>query len=536
MKRTLPSYPILSAALAALSALGAFAAPPAGYYDSLEGLSGVNLKKAVKEIVADHKVISYGEAKPDDLFHPVDTATWTVFAKSDVRMINGDLCWWDMYSANNLRVKDGHEGLNIEHSVANSWWGGKTGSYPAYTDLHHLNPSNATANNSKSNYPMGVVGSASWTNDVSKVGTPKAGYGGGSNKVFEPYDSYKGDFARAFFYIFTAYDDIPWKTEDGYAQMYDPATDLLLQPWAYDMLLEWAKADPVSRKEADRNEAVFDYQFNRNPFIDCPELADHIWGGKQNEPFHYSLYAPGEDDETLYPGWDAAPVEMHFGQWVPVTSDDQLDETTDYYIASPTKNSAMTYTVVGSALNKCMQYVEHGLTTYPEVITAVPLDIATIRLQKAATGWYLAVYDENDDFQGYLSVSSKNSAKLVKSAAASCLARIDVAPDRTNIVFDVSGTDYTLQYNASSPRFAAYSSNQAPAQLYRLSDEVLSDPEEEDPGTNGVGATGIEENASETVIAIYDLNGRKMNAVSLQGLDKGIYIVVSNFGTKKIRK
>ena len=42
------------------------------------------------------------------------------------------------------------------------------------------------------------------------------------------------------------------------------------------------RQDPVSQKEIDRNNAVYEFQHNRNPFIDYPELAEYIWGDQQN--------------------------------------------------------------------------------------------------------------------------------------------------------------------------------------------------------------------------------------------------------------
>ncbi len=48
-----------------------------------------------------------------------------------------------------------------------------------------------------------------------------------------------------------------------------------------NLLLKWHRQDPVSKKELDRQEAVYSKQRNRNPFIDHPELAEHIWGTKQ---------------------------------------------------------------------------------------------------------------------------------------------------------------------------------------------------------------------------------------------------------------
>lgn len=51
---------------------------------------------AVRAVAKDHKIISYG----DD--------TWQAFRSTDVRVVNGVECWWDMYSDNNVKVSSGH--------------------------------------------------------------------------------------------------------------------------------------------------------------------------------------------------------------------------------------------------------------------------------------------------------------------------------------------------------------------------------------------------------------------------------------------
>ena len=43
------------------------------------------------------------------------------------------------------------------------------------------------------------------------------------------------------------------------------------------MLLRWHEEDPVSDKEINRNNAVYNIQRNRNPFVDYPEFANMIW-------------------------------------------------------------------------------------------------------------------------------------------------------------------------------------------------------------------------------------------------------------------
>lgn len=261
---------ILAISAVAVFSLSATAGYPKGYYDSLEGLKGYALMKAVKAVAKNHTEISYGDK------------TWQAFRSTDVRVVNGKECWWDMYSNDNVAVSSGHGGMNIEHSVANSWWGHTKNA--AYKDIVHLNPSNSTANSRKSNYPLGEIATVTWDNGVTFVGKPVSGQGGGNNYVYEPHDDYKGDFARVFMYMFTIYDDISWKSNTSW--MYDTGRDLMFKDWAVELLLKWAAADPVSRKEENRNDGIYKEQKNRNPFIDLPELAEHIWGSKSNQPFH----------------------------------------------------------------------------------------------------------------------------------------------------------------------------------------------------------------------------------------------------------
>lgn len=129
---------VLATGILCMTPLSLSAGYPSGYYDTLEGKCGVELMKAVKALGAGHKVISYGDR------------TWEAFKSTDIRTIDGVDYWWDMYSTN-LVEATGHEGLNIEHSVANSWWG-KTRN-DAFKDIVHLNPADKDANNRKSNYP-----------------------------------------------------------------------------------------------------------------------------------------------------------------------------------------------------------------------------------------------------------------------------------------------------------------------------------------------------------------------------------------------
>lgn len=298
-------------AAAAFAPVSISASYPAGYYDSLEGKCGYDLMVAVKAIAKGHTEISYS------------SGTWKAFKDTDVKTVDGVDYWWDMYSNDLVKVSSGHGGLNVEHSVPNSWWGGVKNA--AYKDLVHLNPSDATANNRKSNYPLGEVSNVTWTNGVTTVGSPKSGQGGGKNMVFEPAEEYKGDFARAYMYMFATYNDIDWQSKNSW--MYTIGYDLMFKSWAKELLLRWSAGDPVSDKERWRNDGVYLNQRNRNPFIDLPDLADHIWGDKNTVPF--SLEGSGEgpvnpgdlityewlsETETALPeGWEIEDISLGEG-------------------------------------------------------------------------------------------------------------------------------------------------------------------------------------------------------------------------------
>lgn len=248
---------------------------PTGYYNSIDGLSGAELKTAVYQVIYPHTEVSYSGLPSN-------------FEKTDV--YPNSKRWWDMYSDIPLYAPS-FKGLNREHSFPKSWWGGLT-DIPAYVDLNHLYPSESAANMAKSNYPLGTVDRSKtpkFDNGITTVGIPVTGQGGGATLVFEPDDEYKGDFARTYFYMATCYQELSWK----YTYMVMTGTYPTLNTWSRDLLLNWARTDRVSQKEIDRNEEVYKIQNNRNPFIDFPELAEYIWGNRVGEPFLLSEHIDG---------------------------------------------------------------------------------------------------------------------------------------------------------------------------------------------------------------------------------------------------
>lgn len=267
----------------ALVSVSGFASAPEGYYKTITGKSTSALKTALYEIINPHTQVSSYNALP------------SYFRQTDVRP--GTTYWWDMYSDMNVSydIQFGTY-MNREHSLPKSWWGGTT-TIPAYVDLYHLYPGEAKANQAKSNYPLGEIAAGvtpSFTNGITQVGTGVNS--GGAKYVFEPANEYKGDFARTYFYMVTCYQNLTWTTTWQVANGTYPT----LQQWAIDLLLKWHRADPVSEKEINRNEAVYKIQNNRNPFIDHPELAEYIWGNKKGESYQPSSGGSTTTNATLF--------------------------------------------------------------------------------------------------------------------------------------------------------------------------------------------------------------------------------------------
>ena len=275
------------------------------YYQAADGKKGAELKTALFEIISPHEVQTY------------TPGVWNAINSYDIRP-DGKI--WDIYSGiSNFTPKDdqdkGEEGqeneaYNREHAMPKSWFNEdtnqeyySTGVYPMFTDLHHLFPTDRYVNSMRSNYPYGEVGekvTKQSEGGFSKFGrcTDELGYKlqGQNGRVFEPADEYKGDLARVYFYMATAYESYKnekgaerspkdWKSDMLTSDIYPFFTD-----WALKMLLRWAEQDPISEKEIKRNEAIFGIQKNRNPFVDYPGLEQYIWGNSMDVAFSYDNY------------------------------------------------------------------------------------------------------------------------------------------------------------------------------------------------------------------------------------------------------
>ena len=254
---------------------------PDNYYASIEGKKDSLLKVALHQIIRGGERLEYGTNTYHSGFSDPKLegqlkayGTWHGFRLADC-LSNG--CVWDMYSTTKryFPIKDGSAaGMDIEHSLPKSWWGGTEND--AYKDLYLLNPADRVANNNKSNYPPGIL------SDSNKVNNGTFFMGKDTqwkDYAFSIIDEYKGDFARAYFYVATAYHDMKW--DASYSKYVTNTSYLTFTPYLIEVLLQWHRIDPVSEKEINRLDAISTIQHNRNPFIEYPELVEHIWGNKK---------------------------------------------------------------------------------------------------------------------------------------------------------------------------------------------------------------------------------------------------------------
>ena len=193
---------------------------PVGYYNAIQGTQDSVLKATLHQIIKGGERYVYGSTtyhttnnikNGDTIWIKGDLkayGTWHGFQSCD-QQSDGSI--WDMYSTTKryFPIKGGSAaGMDIEHSLPKSWWGGNEND--AYKDLYLLNPADRVANNNKSNYPPGIL------NDSNKVNNHVFFMGKDTqwnDYAFSVIDEYKGDFARAYFYVATAYHDMTWDSK-----------------------------------------------------------------------------------------------------------------------------------------------------------------------------------------------------------------------------------------------------------------------------------------------------------------------------------
>ena len=229
------------------------------YYESVEGLTGEELKLALNELIDEHTVYSYDEV-------------WDILKESDQDPSEADNVLL-LYTG--LSYPKECQDAGAYSTCEDVWnrehvWSKSRGDFGIVdgpgTDLHHLRAADKVMNSTRNNRLFDIC-------DI------EVGYGNDKCDywAFEPRDEVKGDVARMLFYMVVRYEG------------YDEYLDLELNEELLDkdsiepfhgklsLLLEWNLLDPVDDFERQRNEVIFGYQRNRNPFIDYPEFANMIF-------------------------------------------------------------------------------------------------------------------------------------------------------------------------------------------------------------------------------------------------------------------
>lgn len=189
-------------------------------------------------------------------------------------------------------------GWNREHTWPQSKFKGsnnKGTSLPMGYDMQSVRPTWEKSNSERGNTAYGEGSNYYDPDEVSIV-----------NDYYKTINlgSYRGDAARVIVYDYIVYGK--WGEYSNHLYKSTVTADLLKQVGtnsnsvfeSIEILLKWHMQDPPSLTEVVRNDGAADYQGNRNPFIDFPELAIQML---KNSVTTYKVNT--QMAETLWPNY-----------------------------------------------------------------------------------------------------------------------------------------------------------------------------------------------------------------------------------------
>ena len=265
-----------------------------GDFDNAE-----ELKNALSTIIAaDHKRLTYKQV-------------WSTLTHADQDPDN-DKNVIEIYTGASISKFDNQQGgsgagkWNREHVWAKSH-GFPSESQWGFTDAHHLRPSDPSINTARSNNDFGACMDTG--EEVLFNGVATGNYLNKTTDCWEPRDEVKGDVARMIMYMDTRYQGTNTATTnmpDLVAVNYLTTSEDDSNPVIGTLcdLYAWNTADPVDAYEQNRNNQVYKYQGNRNPFIDRPELVKEVYGAQCGDDPTPSLVVTGDivSPETVTEG------------------------------------------------------------------------------------------------------------------------------------------------------------------------------------------------------------------------------------------
>lgn len=261
------------------------------YSDVLSGefANAEELKNALSVIIAkNHKQLTYKQVWSTLTYADQDPAN----AKNVIEIYTGA----SISKYDNQTGGSGVGKWNREHVWAKSH-GFPSESQWGYTDAHHLRPSDVGINTARSNNDFGACKDTG--EEVLFNGAGTGNYLDKTTNCWEPRDKVKGDVARMIMYMDTRYQG----SDTATTQMPDLVAVDRLTTTAEDdapligtlcTLYEWSQLDAVDSYEQNRNNQVYKYQGNRNPFIDRPELVKEVYGAVCGDDPNPGLVVEGD--------------------------------------------------------------------------------------------------------------------------------------------------------------------------------------------------------------------------------------------------
>ncbi|NOY47888.1 MAG: T9SS type A sorting domain-containing protein [Chlorobi bacterium] len=248
---------------------------PNGYYNSLDGLSDAALRQALQDIIANPATVraqTYADVidilKEADQNPANSNQVWLVYteqgrAKLDFQTDSNNFGKWNREHTY-PRSRGGYFSINLD-DVADGkdvFWTTEADSLRhGNSDAHALRAADGPENSSRSNQ---------------NYGSPE--YDGPTGNL----GSFKGDVARSVLYMAVRYNGLAivngFPTTNPIGNLGDLAT-----------LLNWHRNDPPDDFEMNRNNVIYTWQFNRNPFIDQPDLVEYIWGNNIGDTWNQAL-------------------------------------------------------------------------------------------------------------------------------------------------------------------------------------------------------------------------------------------------------
>jgi len=247
-----------------------FSQSPSGYYDNTENITGQALKEALYDTIKDHTEYPYTSSSTD---------VWNILRKSNMDPDDSAnvILVYTNQSVNGAQEYNSGKGWSREHVWAKSHGNFGT-SIGAGTDLHNLMPADISVNSARNNRDYDDGGDRYYDNG-GLISTDCFS----TTYSWEPREDVKGDVARAIFYMATRYNGDNNEPQLSIANTTNTIAlcdneNAIGYMGKLSTLLAWHIQDPVDDFEIQRNNVIYTYQNNRNPFIDHPEYVLKIWG------------------------------------------------------------------------------------------------------------------------------------------------------------------------------------------------------------------------------------------------------------------